>query len=60
MLEDAVAEEKIVSLITELISNDQRIQEIKQRLDGVYSNINSAMDIADEIEALIGNGTNKA
>ena len=58
LLEDKLAEENILPLITELVSNDQRLEEIKMRLEGVYSNTNAAMDIANEIEDLIGDGTN--
>ena len=59
LLEDKDAPEKILGLITELVSNDQRILEIKTRLEGVYSNANSAMDIAKEIESLINDGPDR-
>ena len=52
LLPDAEAKDKIVDLVRELLSSDQRVEELKSRLDGVFSNANAANDIASEIKKL--------
>lgn len=58
LLEDDAADDKITDLLKELISGDQRMADMKSRLEGIYSNVNAAMEIAEEIEVLISDGTN--
>ena len=54
LLEDANAEERIMDLVRDLMTSEQKMEELKSRLDGVFSNANAAGDIAAEVEKLTG------